>query len=71
LKKPKVKAKLKAFTAAMYRKFFDKKSLSEKVGISPQFLSSFLNGNYGMRPEVCKNICNALGVEFDDIFEVK
>ena len=44
--------------------------LAKRVEVSPQFISAIINGTYNPSPATAKKICDALQVEFDEIFDI-
>ena len=45
--------------------------LAIKAEISPQGMSAILRGTYNPSPRAAKKICEQLGVEFEDVFEIE
>lgn len=45
--------------------------LAQAAGISQQFISALIKGRYNPSAVTAKKICDALGVEFDEIFTIE
>jgi DNA-binding XRE family transcriptional regulator len=44
--------------------------LANATGVSQQFISAIIKGRYHPSAITAKKICDALGVEFDQVFEI-
>lgn len=44
--------------------------LAKAAGLSQQFISALIKGRYNPSAVTAKRICDALGVEFDQVFEI-
>ncbi len=45
--------------------------LARVAGVSPQFISAILNDRFNPSAVTAKKICDALQVEFDEIFTIE
>lgn len=61
---------LDKFQELLLRKGFTKRELSRKAGISEVYAQQISNGERNPGTKVAKRICEALALEFDDIFFV-
>jgi transcriptional regulator with XRE-family HTH domain len=52
------------------KKGFSQRELARQTGLSSSFLIQFENGKRNIGPEAASKICQVLGVEFEEIFEV-
>jgi transcriptional regulator with XRE-family HTH domain len=55
----------------MIRKGFTGAGLAKAAGISQGYIVYILQGKRSILPPTAKKICDALGCEFDEIFEIK
>ena len=55
----------------MARAGFTGAGLARATGISQGYVCQVLNGKRAVLPPTAKKICNTLGCEFDEIFEIK
>jgi transcriptional regulator with XRE-family HTH domain len=52
------------------KKGWSLRDFSKKTGINISNLSSIENKNKSVMPKTAKSICEALGEEFDELFEI-
>ncbi|OKP82844.1 hypothetical protein A3844_23025 [Paenibacillus helianthi] len=67
-----MKAVIKAekLTELMFRKGWTRRQLAKSAGIGEVTAQQVCNGQRNPSPPVAKKIVDALGVEFEDIFEL-
>lgn len=61
---------IEKFVELMIRKGFTRRSLAEAAKVGESTVISIANGGRNPSPKTAKLICEALEVEFDDIFEI-
>jgi DNA-binding XRE family transcriptional regulator len=59
------------FKKMLIVKGFSQRSLGRKIGISEPYSNQVCNGIRNPGPEIAKNICKALDLQFDDIFFIE
>ncbi|WP_081856959.1 helix-turn-helix domain-containing protein [Tumebacillus flagellatus] len=65
-----IKAKKTDFQKTRVLAGFTQRSLGEQTNLSSPFLSQVENGTRNVSAPNAKNICEALGCQFEDIFEI-
>ena len=55
----------------MIRRGFTGAGLARTTGISQSYIVNILQGKRSILPPTAKKICDALGCEFDDVFEIR
>lgn len=58
------------FLTLLLKKGFNKSGFSKVIGLSKPMTLQVCNGTRNPSPRTAKKICEALQVEFDDIFEI-
>lgn len=66
----KIRAKGKNLAEARIRKFLTVKELAEMTSVNVAIICRSENGKSSPNPKAAKAICEALGAEFDDLFEI-
>jgi transcriptional regulator with XRE-family HTH domain len=57
-------------TLTRIRKGMSMNELSKKAGLNVAAISRVENGSVTPRPKTAQKICDALGAQFDEIFEI-
>ena len=56
--------------SSMIRKGFTGKGLAKAAGLTQGYMSFVLRGKRKILPPTAKRICDVLGCEFDDVFQI-
>ncbi|UJF27447.1 helix-turn-helix transcriptional regulator [Planococcus sp. 107-1] len=62
---------LQIFNQSVSKKGFTKRSFARHCGLSESTYIQISNGKQSPRPDTAKKICNGLGLDFDDIFDIR
>lgn len=62
---------LEEFNEIITKKGFSKRALAEKSGLSVSTLVQISNGKQSPRPHTAKKICEALNMNFEDLFIIR
>ena len=65
-----IKIKGTELTTLRVKKGFSMNDLSKKINCNVGVISRIENDTVSPRPKTAQKICEALGVEFDEIFEI-
>lgn len=65
-----IKTKNNVLLSLRIKKGFGVRQLGERAGVNYVTICKLENGKTNPSPATASKICNALGVEFDDIFEI-
>jgi putative transcriptional regulator len=70
-RKDMIKTKIDALIDIRIKKGFSQRELARKTGLSCSFISQIEKKNRNVSPSTAKKICDALEVDFEDIFFTK
>lgn len=66
-----IRVKCKALVEARIRAGLSQRELAKRLGKSSGYLSQIERGRKGVSPKAAKDICDVLGVPFDELFDIE
>ncbi|MEJ8547144.1 helix-turn-helix transcriptional regulator [Brevibacillus borstelensis] len=67
----KIKVKVREFAQARIKKGYSQRGLARAINRAVSYICQLESGNRNPSPQVAKDICEALDVEFEDIFFIE
>jgi len=65
-----IRVKRKALIEARVRAGLSQRAMAKRIGKSSGYLSQVERGRKRVSPQAAKDICDVLGVPFDELFEI-